>query len=71
MQYGLLCYDQWDAHDERAGVNAAGEDVWRQVPAGDRYMIRPDECLFLEAALQRRTVARLHAALLQVARGTS
>ncbi len=70
MQYGLLCYDAWDAHDERSGINDDGEDVWRSIPAGDRYAIRPDECLFLEAALQRRTVARLHAALLQVARGT-
>ncbi len=71
MQYGLLCYDAWDAHDERSGVNDDGEDVWRHIPAGDRYAIRPEECLFLEAALQRRTSDRLHAALLQVARGTA
>jgi hypothetical protein len=68
-RYGLLCHDVWEAHDERAGVNADGEEVYRPVPAGDRYALRPDECQVLEAALQRRTIARLSAQLLQIARG--
>jgi hypothetical protein len=68
-RYGLLCHDTWEAHDERCGVNAAGEDVYRPIAAGDRYALRMDECLVLEAALQRRTIARLSAHLLQIARG--
>lgn len=33
-------------------------------PAGDRWGVRADQCLFLEAAWQRREIARLKAALL-------
>ncbi|SRR5712691_644477 len=68
-RYGIVCHDTWEAHDERTGINDQGEDVYRAVPAGDRYAIRPDECQVLEAALQRRTVARLSASVLQIARG--
>lgn len=36
---------------------------YRTVAAGDRYGVRADECLMLEAALQRRTTQRLEARL--------
>lgn len=45
LRYGLLCYDEWD------GVEAAG----------NRWGIRADQCLFVEAAYQRREVSRLAA----------
>jgi len=45
LEYGLLCYDEWEATDEH--------------PAGNRWGIRPDQCLFLNAALQRREMRRL------------
>lgn len=39
------------------------KERYRTVPAGDRYGVRADQCLFLEAALQRRTTTRLQARL--------
>lgn len=68
-RYGLLCHDDWEAHDELAGQDPDPEDPSRmvdrvrRVPAGDRYGVRYTECLGLEAALQRRTTARLQARL--------
>ena len=67
-EYGLLCYDKWD--DEfvdvvECVVNEAGEPVERptgekrQVQwAGDRWGIRPDQCLWLLAAAARRRAKR-------------
>ena len=43
--YGLFCHDTW----------AQSEDV----PAGDRYALRYEECLTLEAAYQRRRADRI------------
>lgn len=54
--YGLLCYDKWD---EESLVNEDGEKVI-SIKSGDRWGIRTDQCLFLEAALQRRTAQRLN-----------
>ena len=48
--YGLLCYDEWN--DEYDGDNLV-------VTAGNRWGIRPDQCLFLEAALMRRELNKL------------
>lgn len=47
--YGLFCHDSW----------AESEDV----PAGDRYALRYEECLTLEAAYQRRRADRIEARL--------
>lgn len=59
--YGLLCYDEWgdefeDVLDE-AG-HPTGEIKQVQV-AGNRWGIRPEQCLFVEAAYQRRNYERL------------
>lgn len=54
--YGLLCYDEWD---EESHINKDGEKVI-DIKAGHRWGIRADQCLFLEAALQRRTAQRLN-----------
>lgn len=51
-RYGLLCYDEWQETPE-----VLDEDGNVAVPAqqaGNRWGIRADQCLFLEAALQRR-----------------
>ena len=62
-KYGLLCYDEWDAEYEPVVVSEVvdGEIVSTETgemrlvrEAGNRWGIRPDQCLFLEAAYQRR-----------------
>ena len=71
-QYGLLCYDEWDARDavyrhltdeELASGRFPSPQtmvlVEPAVEAGNRWGIRPDQCLFLESALQRRNYSRL------------
>jgi hypothetical protein len=68
-RYGVLCHDTWAAYDELDSIDAHGVTAGRHVPAGERWAVRADECLMLEAALQRRTLARFAAHLLQVARG--
>lgn len=68
-RYGLLCYDEW--RDEYQDVTETveqedgsfvevptGERIQTQV-AGNRWGIRPDQCLFLEAAYQRRRCNRI------------
>lgn len=50
--YGFFCYDKWE--DEWDGEKQI-------VKAGDRYSIRYDEALCLEAAYQRRRASRLEA----------
>lgn len=60
-RYGLLCYDEWDAM--QAEVNAEGVIVMPAREAGSRWGIRADQCLFLEAAYQRRENQRMNARL--------
>lgn len=69
-RYGLLCYDEWDDQFEPViGVRNnpetgeaeefdTGERIQTQV-AGNRWGVRPDQCLFLEAAYQRRRCDRI------------
>lgn len=54
-RFGFICYDEWDYTPEV--VN--GDVVTPAVEAGSRYGIRYEEMLVLEAAVQRRRVARL------------
>lgn len=56
-KYGLLCYDKWERRPEV--IDEAGNVLFEEVPAGERWGIRPDQCLFLEAAYQRRNYNRL------------
>ncbi|KVT86250.1 hypothetical protein WT25_10870 [Burkholderia territorii] len=63
FKYGLLCYDEWGDQwthvlDEEGRPTSKMRLV---VGAGNRMSIRSDQCLFLEAALTRRTLARLAA----------
>lgn len=55
--YGLLCYDKWDSQEEI--LDADGIVVQEAREAGDRWGIRPDECLFLEMESQRRRISEL------------
>ena len=56
-RYGLLCYDEWEASD--AVFDEDGIVLQEAVEAGNRWGIRSDQCLFLEAAYQRRNYERL------------
>ena len=68
-QYGLLCYDEWgdefepvmairiddSGQEEAYDTGERRQTVW----AGNRWGIRSDQCLFLEAAYQRRRADRI------------
>lgn len=75
-RYGLLCYDEWEATPETTAIVPAVLDEDSNIitpervevtqdamPAGNRWGIRPDQCLFLEAAYQRRRCDRIEARL--------
>ena len=61
FSYGLLCYDEWEAtepsYDEDGNVEIPG------VEAGNRYSLRYEECLCMEAAYQRYRANKLEARL--------
>lgn len=76
FEYGLICYDQWgDAPAEYRDLTQEEIDsgaypsmqvrvmVSPEVKAGDKWGIRYEEALALEAALQRRNYKRLSARL--------
>lgn len=78
-RYGLLCYDKWDDEYEDVEVVDAPEIVAEDgtvthaqthierrlvTPAGDRYGIRYEEALALEAAYQRWRMDKIEAALI-------
>jgi hypothetical protein len=53
--YGLFCYDEWTQEnepDEGGGLRLVEK-------SGNRYGVRAEQCLFLEAALMRRELKRL------------
>ena len=56
-KYGLLCYDEWKA--EPAERDEDGNIVQPARPAGNRYSLRYEEALCMEAAYQRRRADRL------------
>lgn len=61
VRWGLICHDSWDAQAEQRAEDGALLRPARA--AGDRWGLRYDECFALEAAWQRRAVARLEARL--------
>ena len=64
-RYGLLCYDEWEDQFEQV-IGDDGEPTGEMklvVQAGNRWGIRADQCLFLEAAYQRRRCDRIEARL--------
>lgn len=48
FEYGVLCYDEWEAEEAEAG-----EATTAPVKAGNRYGVRYEEALALEAAYTR------------------
>lgn len=58
-RYGFFCWDSWDAEPER--VNEDGEILEPAIPAGDRFSLRYEEALCVEAAYQRRRADRAEA----------
>lgn len=56
-RYGLLCYDEWDATPSECDVD--GNVVQEAREAGNRYSLRYEEALCMEAAYQRRRADRL------------
>lgn len=75
-RYGLLCHDAWEEYtetvtviDQEAVMDGGGNEVSpevthtekRLIPSGDRYGIRYEEALCLEAAYQRRRADRIEA----------
>ena len=56
-RFGFICHDEWEESPEQVDEN--GKVVSAAVEAGDRYGIRYEEALALEAALQRRNYQRL------------
>jgi hypothetical protein len=57
FEIGLLCYDEWKA--EKAIYNEDDEIIIPEKAAGNRYGIRADECLFMEAALNHRELKKI------------
>lgn len=74
--YGLLCYDEWDDQFEFVTEDILQEDgsvisvntgEERLVtPSGNRWGIRPDQCLWLIMAAMRRRDARKEARLAEI-----
>lgn len=57
--YSFFCHDEWKAQPEQKDEN--GNVIQPAMEAGDRYGIRYEEALCLEAAYQRRRANRLEA----------
>ena len=57
FDYGLLCFDEWQAEPEVR--DEENEIIKPAVAAGDRYSLRYEECLCMEAAYQRRRADRI------------
>ena len=69
FRYGLLCYDEWGAtpaeRDEDGNITTPAQ------PAGNRYSLRYEEALCMEAAYQRRRADRLEARIEALERAIS
>ncbi|MCW5712746.1 tail fiber domain-containing protein [Shinella sp.] len=57
--YGLLCREEWAAHELEAYDEETGEAKLEVVPAGQLYFVRYEEASQLDAAVFRRALQRL------------
>ena len=64
FSYGLLCYDEWNAIDAR--YDDEGELLSPAQEAGNRYSLRYEECLCMEAAYQRYRADKLEQRLKEI-----
>jgi hypothetical protein len=76
MEIGLLCYDEWERQDAvfedvyDSDGNLVGRNiVTPAVEAGGRYGLRYSECFAIEAAYQRRRMARIEKELASISKG--
>ncbi|HEY0116295.1 MAG TPA: tail fiber domain-containing protein [Allosphingosinicella sp.] len=64
---GLCCLDEWEASEAVPAVLDGNDNVLKpdepERPAGDRWGLRYTECFSIEAAYQRRRMARIEARL--------
>ena len=70
QDYGLICYDQWPetpaippALDDNGAILEPGIEYQ---PAGERWGIRAEECLFIEAESSRRLIKDLNSRILKL-----
>lgn len=64
FEIGLCCFDEWEAQQIPTAFDEEGQPTaFDTVPAGDRWGLRYEECLVLEAAYQRRRMADIEARL--------
>lgn len=65
QDYGLLCYDQWAAVEAQEALMDDNGNVIQPAteyqPAGERWGVRMDECLSMEAESNRRLIKALQA----------
>lgn len=54
---GLLCHDTWDSSSEE--LDKDGNVIYEAVEAGDKWSVRYEEALAIEAAYQRRRADRI------------
>lgn len=61
LEYGLICYDEWDEQDEIFDVDEEGNKrlIQEKREAGSLWSVRATECLYLESALMRRELQRM------------
>ena len=66
FEYGLLCYDEWEAKDAQYDIvinDETGEKETKMISpaieAGNKYSIRYEEAMALEAAYQRYIIQKL------------
>lgn len=60
QKYAFICFDKWDYQPARYN-DETGELMSEEVKAGERYGIRYEQALVLEAAYMRRELTRLKA----------
>lgn len=61
FEYGVLCYDEWEATQDQ--LDEDGSVIVYGNEAGNKYSVRYEEAHTLEAALMRREMKRMKAAL--------
>ena len=61
FDYGLLCYDEWQEQKEEK--DEEGNIITPKIEAGNRYSLRYEECLCMEAAYQRYRADKIEARL--------
>ena len=63
FKYGFICYDKWDEHTVVSEYGPANEDgtenqIYKTIPAGDRYSFRLDELnMFIAKGFEARLSA--------------